>query len=43
MKTGSWMAATIERGLEPGSRGITIVRSHIRQLLVKTLWAGKSV
>jgi hypothetical protein len=33
--------ATIHRELEAGSRGIAIVRTHTRQLLVKTLRAGK--
>jgi hypothetical protein len=39
-KAGSGGTA-VQRGLEPGSRGIAIVRSRYRQLLVKTLQAGK--
>jgi hypothetical protein len=36
-----WKGAAIQRGLEHGSRGIAIVGAVKRQLLVKTLQAGK--
>jgi hypothetical protein len=39
----SWKGATIERGLEHGSRGIAIVGAVARQLLVKTRRAGKDL
>jgi hypothetical protein len=37
----SWKGAAIQRGLEPGSRGLTIVVAVTRQLLVKALQSGK--
>jgi hypothetical protein len=36
---GSWKGAAIQRGLEPGNRGVAIVGAATRQLLVKTLQA----
>jgi hypothetical protein len=39
----NWKGAAIQKGLEPGRREITIVEAVIRQLLVKTLWAGKEL
>jgi hypothetical protein len=39
----SWKGATIQRGLEHRSRGIAIVGAITRQLLVKTLGAGKDL
>jgi hypothetical protein len=39
----SWKGVTILRGLESGSRGIAIVGTVIRQLLVKRLLAGKDL
>jgi hypothetical protein len=38
---GSWKGAAIEREHEHGSRGMAIVGAVTRQLLVKTLQAGK--
>jgi hypothetical protein len=42
-KRGSWNEAAVQRGLDPGSRGIAIVEAVIRQVLVKTSRAGKGV
>jgi hypothetical protein len=39
----SWMGATIQRGPEHRSRGIAIVGAVTRQLLVKTLQAGRDL
>jgi hypothetical protein len=39
----SWKGAAILRGLEYGSRGIAIVGTVTRQLLVKTLRAAKDL
>jgi hypothetical protein len=39
----SWKGASIQRGLERGSTGIAIVGAVTRQLLVKTLRAGKDL
>jgi hypothetical protein len=41
--SGSWKGAGIQGGLEPGTRGIAIVEAVTRQLLVKTLQAGKHI
>jgi hypothetical protein len=38
----SWKGATIQRGLEHGSRGIAIVGAVARQLAVKKLQAEKA-
>jgi hypothetical protein len=38
-----WKGAAIKRGLEPGSRGIAIVKSVTRKWLVKLLQAGKDL
>jgi hypothetical protein len=38
-----WKGAEIRRGPEHGSRGIAIVGAITRQILVKTLWAGKDL
>jgi hypothetical protein len=40
-KIHSWKGAAVQRGLEHGNREITIVGAITRQLLVKTLQAGK--
>jgi hypothetical protein len=40
---GSWKGGANQRGLEPGSRGIAIVGAATRQVLVKTLQAGKDL
>jgi hypothetical protein len=37
----TWKGAAMQRGLEHGSRGIAIGRAVARQLLLKTLRAGK--
>jgi hypothetical protein len=37
------LGAAVERGLEPGSGGIGIVRSRTRQLLVKGVRAAKDL
>jgi hypothetical protein len=41
--SGSWKGAAVEKGLEPGDRGIAIVKAITRQLLVKPLQAGKDL
>jgi hypothetical protein len=40
-KRDSRKGAVIQRGLEPGSRGLVIVKAVTRQLLVNILGAGK--
>jgi hypothetical protein len=42
-RISSWKGVAIQRRLEPGSRGIAIVGAITRQLLVKTLRAGKDL
>jgi hypothetical protein len=42
-RIGSWKGAAIQTGLQPGSRGTAIIGAVTRQLLVKTLWAGKDL
>jgi hypothetical protein len=39
----SWKGAAIQRGLERGNEGIAIVKPVTRQLLVKTVRAGKDL
>jgi hypothetical protein len=41
-KSGSWKGAAIQRELEHRRRGISIVGTVTRQLLVKTLQVGKT-
>jgi hypothetical protein len=43
VKESSWKGAAVQRGLEPGSRGIAIVTSHYQQLLVKALRGGRDL
>jgi hypothetical protein len=42
-KRNRQLGAAIQRGIQYGSRGITIVGAVTRQLLMKTLQTGKDV
>jgi hypothetical protein len=43
VRVRNWNGAVIQRGLEPGSREIVLVKAVTRQLLVKRLRAGKDL
>jgi hypothetical protein len=40
---GRWKGASVQRGLQHGSGGLIIVGAVTKQLLVKTLQAGKDL